>query len=279
MQTKPNLFKQVFQKQIAFPSDHGSWVFLLSPLLIGIFTSRTWSSDILYLVLGLLAAFFLRQPAAVAVKAFAKRRSKQVLPSALFWMAGYSAIGLIAIVQLILRGYHTLLWLLIPGGAVFIWHLWLVSKRSERHRMGVDIIASGTLALAAPAAYWVSLGESSPLGWLMWILAWLQSAASIVYAFLRLSQRKLSESPIKSELLIIGRRALMYSGFNLFFSIALSFYTQLPDLIWLPYLLQFAETYRGVTVPAIGQKPTSIGFRQLVVSTIFTVLFILVWYL
>ena len=114
MQTKPNRIRQIFQKQIALPSDHGSWVFLLSPLLIGIFISRNWSSDILYLVIGLLAAFFLRQPTSIAVKVFANRRSKQVLPSALFWMTIFSAVGLFAIVQLFLRGYHQLLWLLIP---------------------------------------------------------------------------------------------------------------------------------------------------------------------
>ena len=37
-------------------------------------------------------------------------------------------------------------------------------------------------------------GFPDPLGWLLFGLTWLQSAASIVYAYLRLAQRELSES-------------------------------------------------------------------------------------
>jgi hypothetical protein len=34
---------------------------------------------------------------------------------------------------------------------------------------------------------------------------------------------------------------------------------------------------RGVSNPAIGLKPRAIGYRQLVVSTLFTLLFIVTW--
>jgi hypothetical protein len=277
MANKNLSFKTVFQKQIALPSDHGSWVFLLSPFLIGVFTASEWSADILILLIGLLAAFFARQPASIAIKVLSKRRSRQDLPASSFWIACYSLIGLIAFVYLARRGYGYLLWLALPGLIVFGWHLWLVSLRSERYQMGVDIIASGTLALAAPAAYWVSIGENSSTGWILWVLVWLQSASSIVYAFLRLGQRRLKESPPKSIIWQMGQRALLYSGFNLVLTLVLSITTKLPDLIWLPYLLQFIETIWGTLNPAVGVKPTKIGWRQLIVSTLFTLVFILVW--
>jgi hypothetical protein len=272
-----NYFSRHLKKQVALPSDHGSWVFLLSPLLIGIFTAQQWSPGIPYLILGLLAAFFLRQPVSYAVKVFSNRRSRKVLPAALFWLTIYSIIGFYSIIMLVSLGHQNLLWLTIPGGFVFIWHLWLVSQRLERYRMGVDIIASGTLALSAPAAYWLSLGASDLVGWVLWILVWLQSAASIVYAFLRLEQRKLNSQPDQQEKIQMGKRALLYSSFNFVLALLLGVFTNLPNLIWLPYLLQLTEVFWGTLKPAVGFKPTRIGLRQFAISIIFTFLFIIVW--
>jgi len=42
-------------------------------------------------------------------------------------------------------------------------------------------------------------------------------------------------------------------------------------------LLQWAETIRGTLKPAVQAKPKAIGMRQLAVSTLFTLLFILAW--
>jgi hypothetical protein len=52
---------------------------------------------------------------------------------------------------------------------------------------------------------------------------------------------------------------------------------QVPGLLPLPYLLQWGETLWGTLNPAVGMKPTRIGIRQLIVSTLFTLLFIIAW--
>jgi hypothetical protein len=75
----------------------------------------------------------------------------------------------------------------------------------------------------------------------------------------------------------MGRRALMYTTFNLSWVILLSIFQVLPGLLPLAYLLQWAETLWGTFRPAIGVKPTAIGIRQLLVSTLFTLLFIIAW--
>ena len=266
-----------FRKNIALPGDHGSWVFLLSPLLIGIFASGEWTSASLLLIVAALAAFLIRQPTSIAVKAYTGRRSQQDLPAARFWFLVYAFIGLGALGNLIRLGYAFILILAVPGILVFIWHLRLVSKRQERRQMGVDIIASGTLALAAPAAFWLGTGNPDPLGWWLWGLTWLQSAASIVYAFLRLEQRVLEEPPSSKTKLKLAQRALLYTTFNLLLSIVLAILKIIPSFIWIPFALQWIETIWGTFNPAIGQKPTRIGLRQLAVSTLFTILFILVW--
>jgi hypothetical protein len=73
-----------FKKQIFLPQDHGSWVFILSPLIVGIFAGKNISLATFYLIVAAMSAFMLRQPMSMAVKAYAGRRSKDDLPAARF---------------------------------------------------------------------------------------------------------------------------------------------------------------------------------------------------
>jgi hypothetical protein len=271
------IFKKYFRRSIALTNEHGSWVFLLSPLLIGLFASQNWSRDSLLITVAALSAFLIRQPITILVKVASRRRPQRDLPAAWFWIGVYGVMGLLTLVGLLMRGYGYLLYLTLPGIPVFIWHLSLVSRRSERRKMGIEIIASGVLALAAPAAYWIGVGGPQPAGWLLWGLTWLQSAASIVYAYLRLEQRVWDGKPTLKTLLERGWRANLYTSFNLGLVVILSLRGILPPWIFIPYLIQSAETLWGTINPAVGVKPTLIGIRQLIVSILYTILFIITW--
>jgi hypothetical protein len=271
-------FPQVyFRRHIALPGEHGAWVFILSPLLIGIFAGGQWKLETAYLIIAAMAAFLIRQPVTIAVKVYSGRRPRRDLPATWFWIGVYSILALLSIVGLVLSGYSYLLYLALPGAPVFIWHLYLVSRRAERRQAGVEVVASGVLALAAPAAYWTGVSQPDPMGWWLFGLTWIQSAASIVYAYLRLEQRELPSTPPPIQRLRTGWRALLYTSFNLVAVLAFSWAGWLPELIFLPYLLQWGETLWGTLHPAVGMKPTLIGLRQLLVSSLFTTLFILVW--
>ncbi|RME91144.1 MAG: hypothetical protein D6770_01045, partial [Anaerolineae bacterium] len=248
----------LFRRHIALPQEHGSWVFLLSPLLIGLFAGENITIASLYLSVAALAAFLLRQPVSIAVKAYAGRRPRRDLPAARFWMSIYGLIALLAVAQLVALGFDYLLYLAVPGAAVFAWHLYLVAQRAERRQMGVEVVASGVLALAAPAALWVGHGRYEPDGWVLWALLWLQSAASIVYAYLRLEQRALPEVPERSARWKMGGRALLYASFNLGLTLTLGLLGEVSPGLFLPYLLQWAEVLWGITHPAVGVRPTRI---------------------
>jgi hypothetical protein len=269
--------RQYFRSHIALPSEHGSWVFLLSPLLIGVFAGNSFTISSIFLVVALLAAFLIRQPVIIAVKAYSGRRSRTELPVVRFWIAIYSLICFTALIGLFFNGYAYLLYLAIPGVPVFIWHLWLVSHRKERRQAGVEILGSGVLALSAPAAMWVGSGIADPTGWLLFLLTWFQSAASIVYAYLRLEQRELKSLPPVSTRWRMATRALLYTSFNLAIVTGTSLFGITPGLLFIPFALQWLETIHGTLHPAIGMKPTRIGLRQLAVSSLFTLLFILTW--
>jgi len=269
------------KKQIALPQDHGSWVFILSPLIIGVFAGRHFSYATIYLIAAIMAAFMLRQPATVAVKAFSGRRPKSDLRAALFWGLIYGLIATTALIGLFTEGFNYLVYLAAPGVPVFAWHLWLVSKRAERKQAGIEIIATGILALSAPAAYWVGVHGYDPIGWWLWLLSWLQSAASIIYAYLRLEQREYPpEQAATMDRHIwrqMGSRAHIYSLFNVLLSLALGFLGSIPTWIFVPFLLQWAETLWGLTHPAAGWKPVQIGMRQFIASSAWTILFVLFW--
>jgi hypothetical protein len=265
-----------FRKQIFLPQDHGSWVFIFSPLLIGLFAGRQFNSASLYLVIAAIAAFLIRQPITIAVKAYAGRRARTDLPAARVWIVIYGLVMLVALGGLIQAGFAYIVLLALPGAPVFAWHLWLVSKREERRQVNMEIIATGVLALAAPAAYWVGVGRYDPTGGWLWILAWLQNAASIVYAYLRLQQRDQPQGTARGPRRM-GLRAFVCTMFNLAFSLSLGLISVLPRFIFIPYLVQWGETMWGIFHPAVGWKPTRIGIRQLIVSTLWTILFIVTW--
>ncbi|MDO8754128.1 MAG: YwiC-like family protein [Anaerolineales bacterium] len=273
--------KPYFKKQIALPQEHGSWVFILSPLLVGIFAGGDFSYATFNLIVAAMSAFMIRQPLTVVVKAYSGRRPKTDLDSAHFWVLVYGSISALALLGLILEGFGYILFLAVPGLPVFAWHLWLVSRRAERRQAGIEVIATGVLSLTAPAAYWVGIREYDSFGWWLWAFTWLQSAASIVYAYLRLSQRELEQDQAsvksRSERWRMGRRALLYTSFNLAVSIGLGWSNLIPRFIFIPFLAQWLETIWGITHPAVGWKPTRIGIRQLIVSIAWTILFIALW--
>ncbi len=268
-----------FKKQIALPQDHGSWVFIFSPLLIGIFAGGSFTLSTFNLILAAMSAFLIRQPMTVIVKAYSGRRPKSDLAAARFWVLIYGSIAALALLGLILQKFSFLLILAVPGIPVFAWHLWLVSQRAERKQAGIEVIATGVLSLVAPAAYWVGVGSYNPLGWWLFLWAWLQSAASIVYAYLRLEQRELKQDQAAvmsgSEKWALGKRAFLYTSFNLGASLILGWANWIPQFVFIPFLAQWLETIWGITHPAAGWKPVRIGVRQLIVSMLWTILFII----
>ncbi len=269
--------KKYLRKFIALPQDHGSWVFILMPLFIGFSAGGSFSTLSTYLIIAALAAFFIRQPVTVLVKAYAGRRPRTDLPAARFWILIYGSIALIMLIGLMLRGFAYVLYLAIPGIAIFAWHLYLVSNRDERKQAGLEVVAAGALALAAPAALWVSNAGYSAEGWILWVLVWFQSAASIIHAYMRLNHRTQAQIPERAEKTQLGKRALMYTSFNFLVSATLGIIGLLPRFIFIPYLLQFGETMWWAFNPNINAKPKAVGFRQLGISTLFTILFIIFW--
>jgi hypothetical protein len=267
----------MLRRHVALPTDHGSWAFFLGPLIVGLFAGGRWHSTVIYLTVAAACGFLVRQPVGLIVKVAAKRRSRDVLPAAYFWVALYGAVAALHVTGLVLRGFAYILVLAVPGLLVFGWYLVLLYHRAERRQWMMEILATGAIALVAPAGLWVGQGAPDTLGWWLWLLMWLQSATGIVYVYLRLEQRPLKQVPPPSERLREGTPALILAAAGLLLTIVLGQTGVVSRWLWLPYLWQAAEVLRGVWQPALGVKPVAIGVRQLIVKIVFVVLFVVLW--
>ena len=269
--------QRLFVRHIAIPVEHGSWVFLFSPLLIGLFAGGELTGASFYFIGAALASFLIRQPITILVKIISKRRPRSEMPAALFWTGVYGLAVIAALAGLIATGYAWLITLAVIALPVFGWNLWLVSRRAERRQPLVEIAGSSVLALTAPAAYWVGVGSYNPTGWLLWGLTCLQAAVSIYYAYLRLEQRAWKSVPALRECWRAGRAVVAGATGAVVLVTGLSLLKITPAFLPLAYAIQWLETLYGTFNPAVGVKPTRIGIRQLIVSSAYTVAFILLW--
>jgi hypothetical protein len=271
----PPLSSRLFRRHFAIPQEHGAWIWWIGPLAIGTAAGGRMTGAIFLLTLASLAVFLLRQPATIAVKSLSGRRAQRDLAPAIIWAAFYTLVAAACFAFLVSGGHERVLLLGIPGVAVFAWHLVLVSRREERGQMGVELVGAGVLALAAPAAYWVAGGSAPAEPWILWVITWLQSAASIVYIYLRLAQRRMERMPEVRDRWTMGGRTVAYHVFNSVVGIALAIGRLVPWAVPIAFGLMLADALEGVARPPVGARPSRIGLRQLGASTLFVVIVVL----
>jgi hypothetical protein len=268
----------VFQRHIALPQQHGAWAIWLGPFVIGIGISPAFRVGLLWLTIASLGGFLALQPLTVFVKVLAGRRPRADFKPALLWIAVYGILALLGALGLLATGYGFILWLGLAALPVLAWQMWLVARREERGQMGVELVGAGVLCLAAPAAYWVNIGEMDAAGWWVFALCWLQAAGAIVYIFLRLEHRRMTTLPDWPERFKMGRRAALYNFANLIVVFAMVAFGIVPWGVLIPFALLLGETvYGGLMRPGIGAKPVTIGIRQVVVTVVFAVLMIIAY--
>jgi YwiC-like protein len=261
----------IWKKHYWVPPEHGAWFMWLGPLLTGILAAGRIHMDVFVLAALILAGFLVRQPLTIAFKAVVGRRSRNDLWPAAFVAAVLGAIALLLMGLMLARGHKELVWLALASLPVLIWQFALVARREER-QMGIELVGAGVLALAAPAAYWVLLGEAHPDGWWLWGLAWLYAAASIVFIYLRLEQRRWGQRPGVAECLRRGARVLLYTAANLIVALILSGLRWVPPLSWLGFALAVPHVAGGVLIPAVRARPARIGLEQASATLAFSVI-------
>jgi hypothetical protein len=264
----------VLRWRLAVPQDHGAWVLLLTPLVVGLVAAPRVTPAVGAVVLGAVAGFLVRQPAAVLVKAWAGRRGRDDVGPAAAWMAVDAALGLVAVVLLVADGAADVLWLALPALPVFGWQLRLVARREERRQELLEVLAAVALGAVAPALLRAASGTWSVAGWVIWALVAMQSGASITHAYLRLAQREAARrrSPPPSPAV-----AVRWTSANVALAAGCATAGVAPAAVVLPFVVQWAEMLRWAVGTASDASPSAIGRRQFVVSTVVTVLLAACW--
>lgn len=269
----------IFRKRIAVPQEHGSWMFLLLPLVVGLVAGRRLRVESAYLVVAALAVFFMRQPLIAMAKVRAGRRPRTDLGAAWVWLTIYAFIAALHVIGLVLRGHAGVLLLGAPAAVVAAWHASLVMRRAERRQELLEIAAAGGLALSAPAAVIVAT-DTTDLYLLagLWLGPWVALISMITCTFLRLEQRAWHEVPSPSERLRAGAQAVLWPLLGLLCAgLALldPLGTGRQPAAWvtLPFAIQLLEALRSTWVPALRERPKAIGMRALVVSLLVTASF------
>jgi hypothetical protein len=231
-----------------------------------------------WLALACLGGFLSLQPLTILTKSLAGRRSKDDAAPALAWLAAYGLLALAGAIGLLRAGQGQALWLGLAALPVLAWQMALVARRAERGQMGVELVGAGALALAAPAAYWVSTGGVDPTGWWLWVMCWLLSAGAIVYIYLRLEHRRLAAAPPWPDRLRLARRSTLYNFANLLIAAGLSAWGVVPWGVLLPFGLMLVEAvWGGLVRPAAGVRPVVLGVRQMMLTFANSVLLILAY--
>lgn len=275
---KTGILASLFRREIALPQEHGAWVFFLSPFIIGWGVSgRSINGALVALFLASLGGFLARHPLTIIIKARSGRRALRESRIASVWLLVYGCLSLLGTAKLISLGYAFILWIALPVLALLGIYLWLVSLRSERHNLALDIATAATMALIAPAAYWTSIGNYHPIGWMLWGLCTLHATGAILHAFMRLEQRRWKTRPEWSTELRVALPSLLFNAISTSVVLLLSLTGNLPGMLPIAFALQWFETLYGAVKPAIRVRPTAIGLRQLAISSLFTLLVILFW--
>jgi hypothetical protein len=264
-----------WKKYYSVPAEHGAWIWWIGPLILGAFAGGIWNPGLIWLTLAALIAFLSRQPASVLVKTFSGRRPARERKPALIWLSFYAAVATLSVAQLIRLEHTQVLYLAVPAIPILVWHFALIAQRRERKQMGIEIIGTGTLALAAPAAYWVGGGNDSVFPWILWLVSWLQSAASITLVYLRLAQKDWVEGLSLEDRLRRGSRALAYHGFNFVVGWAVVVFSGFNPLAGIAFTLMLVDALWAILQPAHNWRPKNIGMRQLASSGLFFLMLIL----
>lgn len=158
--------------EVPVPREHGAWVMLSLPLVLGAATGPRGVSGAIGLLVVTTLAVFLAQD-------LIRRRVRGRLPAgAMRWLAGYAAaavaagFGLLALLPP--AGRVGLVVLGGVGGAIFAVLLWALArpggKRFDRSVVG-ELLAVPALTLTGPAAAVVATGELGAGAWTVWALS------------------------------------------------------------------------------------------------------------
>jgi YwiC-like protein len=175
---------------LILPREHGAWGLLLVPMVTGAGVAFRESSQVLPVILLLiatLALFWLRTPVESLLGAAAMRaQNRQERRIVGMVIAGLGAIATLALGTLLWSGQNPYLWLIgVAAGSAFVGQA-LLKKLGRSTRMLSEIVGTVGLTASGSAAYYVITGKFGATAWMIWIANLIFAGDQIHYVQLRI---------------------------------------------------------------------------------------------
>jgi hypothetical protein len=238
-------------QSVAIPPEHGSWGFLLEPLLLGLLVAPTWAGA--GLALAVVGAFLVRQPLKIALMDHRRGRRYARTRLAERFTALYSLPVLIGGGLAVARaGWEPLIPLV--GGAP----LAAILFAGYAQKRGRDLLPelAGALALALCAASIALAGErSAGTACALWAILAARDVPSILYVRARLRLER--DRPFSWELVVVAN-GLAIAGIS-----ALARIGTAPWLAVIALVVLLARALFGLSSYRRSVKTQTIGLLEI----------------
>jgi hypothetical protein len=212
---------QVRIRNVAIPTEHGGWGFILEPIVLGLLVAPSWPG--LLLALAAFSGFLARQPMKYAMIDRSRDRDVARTPVAIRFFILYALLAAVLLVAAIALGGARMLLpfaLAAPLGLIQVWH----DAKNRSRTLLPELTGPIAIAAVTPA---IALAD----GWALmpacalWILLASRALPSIFYVRARLRMERgdeVSKSAVLfAHALAVGAGAfLLVSGFGSLFAVA-----------------------------------------------------------
>ena len=233
-------------RSVALPAEHGSWGFVLEPILLGLLVTPMWAG--VWLALGAFGLFLLRWPFKVLLVSRRQRRMRRAALAGRF-VGAYTAVSLLGwAFGIWLAGWQPLVpfLLALPFGLIFLWHDRQNQSRSWQAELAGPVAFGATAAAVAVAGGW-----AFGLALALWAGLIARAVPSVLYVRARLRLEK--KRPFHPRL-VWGTHTVALAVMMGF-----SWAGWLPSTAWIIFLLLairaawgLSAYRRQVSVPLIG---------------------------
>lgn len=260
------------------PGDHGAYVMLLVPLLIGTIAGAMQRNinfqflPVILLILTMVAGFFVYEPLDKLTKA---NINPVVRQQAKLWLAIYAAIGVITGLMLLLIWQK---WALLLFGCAELLPMvaYLISKKWRKQRsLPVRLAGIAGLVLSEPAAYYIVTNRIDGLAIGLWVANVLYFGSQLFYVrawFEAKKQLKQGLPPVPAWLL---RATFIFLALGFLILIGFVVTQILPWQVLLAFAPLAVKLAMGLRKPPINIPLIRIGLFELVQSLIFALLLLL----
>src|SRR5215813_9855396 len=250
---------------LKLPKEHGAWVMLYVPFVLGVAVAGRVNWPVLLLLLSTTAVFISRESLLVYWRARARGRDAAEAGGTLsLYLALAAAFGS----PLILA--FELFWLIPLGliGAALLLINGRQATRMEERGTTSEIMAIAGLTMTAPAAYYAASGRWEMMALWLWLLSALYMASSVFYIKLRvyrLNPRK------QAEQRQAWRSCAFYHSFLLVALLALIFAGGLSLFVFIAFAPALVRTFWGMFQPKTKVNLMRAGILEIVYSMIFLI--------